>query len=279
MSRSPPSPSPRARARSALRDALVRACPAVRVDELGYVSDWRENLVPAVSLRDFEADLSQGSGDELATKFRAAHSSSALAVNAFAPFRRRLPDLAVGPHRGFTAMAFERKCPSGLGGTPPNLDLVLESPDHVLAIESKCLEYLTPKAAGFSPAYFDRIVDGRRDSACFREMVRLRDAPTTYRCLDAAQLIKHAFGLARSYPDRAVTLLYLWWEPLNPDADHAFDRHRAEVAAFADRVAGSVPAFEGMSYSELWDQWEYAGLPAALARHLSDVRARYAVTL
>ncbi len=264
---------------SALRNALVHVHSAAVVDDLGYVADWRDNLLPAVAPRDFEADLSQGSGDEHSTKFRAAHSSSALAVNAFAPFRRSLPDLAVGPHCGFTTMDFERKCPSGLRGTPPNIDLVLESPEHVLAIESKCLEYLTPQVADFSLSYFDRILDGRRDSAWFLEMVRLRDAPKAYRCLDAAQLIKHAFGLARCFPDRPVTLLYLWWEPLNADADPIFDRHRGEVAAFADRVAGSTPAFEGMSYTSLWKQWEDGLLPAGLARHVCEIRARYAVTL
>ena len=174
-------------------------------------------------------------------------------------------------------MAFERKCPSGLDGTPPNLDLVVESSRHVLAIKSKCVEYLTPKTAAFSHAYFDQITDGRRDSGWFCEMVRLRDEPRAYQFLDAAQLIKHAFGLARGFRGRPVTLLYLWWEPINADADPVFGRHRAEIAGFADRVAGSSPDFISMSYGALWREWGDAGPPDWLARHLSDLRARYAV--
>lgn len=271
--------NPRTRALRALARALENHRPSIMLDGAGYTGTGTDNLLDTVLADDFEADLRQGSGSELATKFRAAHSSSALAVNAFAPFRRFLPDLAVAARRGFTTMAFERKCPSGLDGTPPNLDLVVESSDHVLAIESKCVEYLTPKTAAFSPAYFEKITDGRRDSGWFREMVRLRSEPRAYQCLDAAQLIKHAFGLAHSFQGRPVTLLYLWWEPANADADPVFGLHRAEIAAFADRVSGSFPAFASMSYASLWKEWGDAGPPDWLARHLSDLRARYAVAV
>lgn len=78
-------------------------------------------------------------------------------------------------------------------------------------------------------------------------MLRLRDRPDKYTWLDAAQLIKHAFGLARSFPDRPVTLLYLFWKPANPTADPEFVAHRDEIEEFRARVAGSSPAFEAMS--------------------------------
>lgn len=57
------------------------------LDEKGYVSEVGQNLIEGVHLVDFEADLRQGDGNELEEKFRAAHSSSALAVNTFAPFK------------------------------------------------------------------------------------------------------------------------------------------------------------------------------------------------
>ena len=60
-------------------------------------------------------------------------------------------------------------------------------------------------------------------------MLRLRDRPDQYTWLDAAQVIKHAFGLARSFPDRPVTLLYLFWEPANPTAGPEFVAHRDEI--------------------------------------------------
>jgi hypothetical protein len=74
----------RARAIDELGMALARTRPGVTVSSAGYVRDPSENL-----LEDIEADLCQGDGNELEEKFRAAHSSSALAVNNFAPFKRR----------------------------------------------------------------------------------------------------------------------------------------------------------------------------------------------
>jgi len=40
--------------------------------------DFRDTLLPLVMTDDFEADLQAGDGNELQTKFRAAHSSSVL---------------------------------------------------------------------------------------------------------------------------------------------------------------------------------------------------------
>jgi hypothetical protein len=57
-------------------------------DRQGYV-DWPQgNLIPGVRLDQFEADLRRGDGNELRMKFCALHSSAALAVNCFAPFKR-----------------------------------------------------------------------------------------------------------------------------------------------------------------------------------------------
>lgn len=240
------------------------------------MSDFTQNLLPGVVSTDFEADLRQGSGRELEGKFRAAHSSSALAVNSFGPFRRHCTDLTLGDQDGLSIVGFERKCPVGLRrGTPPNLDLVLEGRNQIIAIESKCTEYLSSHAADFASAYSEQIVDGRRQSGWFAEMQRVSRAPTDYRWLDAAQLIKHAFGLANTYPDQPVQLLYLFWEPPNADDFPVFGQHRSEIAGFADRVAGSFPSFAVMSYPELWKGWAQVGAPDWLEHHVAQLQARY----
>ena len=59
-------------------------------------------------------------------------------------------------------------------------------------------------------------------------------------------------GLARTFSDRPVTLLYLFWEPANAEASPVFAAHRAEISEFAARMTGSSPTFEAMSYPELW---------------------------
>jgi hypothetical protein len=276
LSKSPVRP----RALSALRDAFVRQRPDIPIDAKGYATDFRDTLLSLVVPDDFEADLSAGDGNELQTKFRALHSSSGLAVNCFAPFRGRMADLTLPVHGPFEPLRFEQKCPTGLrGGRAPNLDVLLTGPDGVAGIESKLTEYLTPHRAAFSPAYGEQIRDGRREQGYFREMLRLIQEPDHYVWLDAAQLIKHAFGLARTFGGRPVTLLYLYWEPANPSADRVFADHRREIADFAARVAGSTPAFRAMTYPDLWSSWLDAGPTGWLARHIAELRARYEVTL
>ncbi len=105
--------------------------------EGGYVQDPRQNLVPGNRLEDFEADLSAGAGQELLGKFLAIHSSSALAVNTFGPFKRtpdrlRFPGLA-----NASSIQFEVALPTGLRGTAPHLEVVIRSEREFIAIESK----------------------------------------------------------------------------------------------------------------------------------------------
>ena len=73
------------------------------------------------------------------------------------------------------------------------------------------------------------IRDERRSGPWFEEMVRLTSDPTSYVWLDAAQLVKHAFGLARTFHGRRTTLLYLFWEPTNASNFSVFDQHKREV--------------------------------------------------
>ena len=270
----------RHRALAALRDAFARQRPDVALDEKGYAADFRDTLLPLVSPEDFEADLSAGDGNEMQTKFRAVHSSSALGVNCFAPFRPRIADLALPGAGAIDALAFEQKCPTGLrGGRAPNLDVLLTGPGGVVGIESKLTEYLTPHRAVFSPAYGEQIRDGRREQGYYREMLRLMDAPDAYVWLDAAQLIKHAFGLARTHGDRPVTLLYLFWEPANPEASSEFAAHRSEIAEFAERVSGATPVFKALSYPELWRAWRETGQAEWLDGHLVAMKDRYEVRI
>jgi hypothetical protein len=270
----------RSRALVGLRAALARQRPDILIDDKGYAPDFRDTLLPLVATDDFEADLQAGDGNELQSKFRAAHSSSGLAVNCFAPFRNRTADLTLPGQGPFDALQFEQKCPTGLrGGRAPNLDVLLTGPTRVVGIESKLTEFLARHRAAFSPAYADQIRDDRREQGYFREMLRLVDTPDSYVWLDAAQLIKHAFGLARCFRDRHVTLLYLYWEPANPNTSPEFSAHRQDIASFAERVAGSTPEFRAMSYPELWRTWDAVGPPDWLAQHLEALRDRYEVTL
>jgi len=263
-------------ARSALRRGLVQSAPHTHIDEKGYVAHVSENLIEGIELSDIEADFRQGDGGELEGKFRAAHSSSALAANTFGPFKRRIEDLVIFQNTGFRTLQFERKCPHGLAGRrPPNLDLVLESGTGVIGVESKCLEYFSSKEADFADAYEAEIKDERRDGPWFAHMQALRSAPNLYRSLDAAQLIKHAFGLAHTFAGQNVHLLYLFWEPRNADDFGHFRAHRVEAEQFAAAVSGGTPTFSFATYDELWRQWERPAPPPWLRTHVARLRTRY----
>lgn len=258
-----------------LAEACLEVSPSVRLDSLGYLSDYQEALIEGVHPDAFVADLMAGAGNELEGKFRAPHSSSALAVNAFGWFAGKPGLASLAGHEGLELVGFEQKFPTGLArAQPPNLDVVLHGARGLVGVESKCLEYLSPKEIKFSPRYRDEIVDERRDGPWFAEMIRLiKEERSSYRHLDVAQLIKHALGLSYRQ-ERDVTLVYVWWEPANADEIPVFAAHREEVMRFAETIGGGALAFAAISYSELWAEW--ASSPdETMRRHSANLQRRY----
>ena len=250
-----------------LLDGARLVAPDVSFDNRGYVAHWEQNLVPGAPLAEIERDLRAGAGQELTSKFLAAHSSSALAVNTFAPWRSQVLPLLGQNVGSFGSVHFEGPCPTGLQGTPPHLD-VLAVGESVLAIESKCTEWMRPQKAEFSDSYLS--LRELHQSPWFKHMLELRDAPRRYKHLGAAQLIKHAFGLLTQYPNEEVKLVYLFWEPTNAKQWQECECHRAEVEDFSRIVNGHALRFESLSYPELWEQWQ-SDSPS----HLSYLQARY----
>ncbi|MGI4978064.1 MAG: hypothetical protein ACRYG6_14085 [Janthinobacterium lividum] len=102
-----------------------------------------------------------------------------------------------------------------------------------------------------SPAY-DRPVWGPRMERLGLVRDALRSGTLRPRHLDAAQLVKHAFGLVTEARRFARTRVLaepaaLRGQPI-PPADHA--RHRVEIADFAARVAGDEVLFTAASCRE-----------------------------
>jgi hypothetical protein len=96
-----------------------------------------------------------------------------------------------------------------------------------------------------------------------------------YRHLDAAQLVKHYLGLKTQYPDRAVTLAYLYWLPTNARELAPCAIHTAELEEFEAQVADPMLTFVAMSYSDLWDAWSSSRQPRWLRQHAGTLRRRY----
>ena len=248
------------------------SCP---VSKDGYVCCPEDNLISSVHMADFKDDMDSGSGNELKGKFRALHSSSALAVNAFAKWKSNTTDLFLCGKNGFKSLTFEKKCPTGLGGTPPNLDVFLDNDHSLIGVESKFLEYLTPKKGFFSASY-TRANLPQSEEACWYLIDRIKEQPKQH--LDAAQLIKHYIGL-RNLPlarDKEIVLLYLFWEPENWKDFEVFHRHRGEISDFASYFDELSVKFICQSYPELWDEWEQHYKNTS---HVSELRERYYLTI
>lgn len=255
---------------AALLDGAQRVSPSVRYDRKGYAPQRKDNLMSGLPLLpEIEHELKQGAGRELEEKLCAAHSSAALVVNTFGPWRTAPASLAFGGMTGFRSMQFEAICPTGLGGTPPHLDLLAEA-DLLVAVESKCTEWMKPTLAMFSPSY-GNLRPSHGGSPWFEQMRQLRETPKRYQFLDAAQIIKHAFGLLRRYETREVRLVYLYWEPRNANTWPECRVHRAEADELAAKVQQSPVRLIPMSYRELWAEWERQGS----SNHLRYLRTRY----
>jgi hypothetical protein len=262
---------------AAAKRALKQRFPGPTPNSQGYVRWPDENLVRGVKLDQFEADLRGGAGDELRIKFCAVHSSAALAVNSFARFKADASTLHILGRSGFSAPTFERQCPTELRrGTPPNLDVWLEAKGDVVAIESKLLEYLTPKKAKYSKAYQRKSFQHAED--CWWDV--LENSKTAgKRNLDVAQLVKHYLGLIRHFEESeatSVTLLYLYWEPTNAGDLDVCRQHRRELAELAIQVESSNVGFKSMNYSQLWDEWDQI---TELREHVANLRERYEVDI
>jgi hypothetical protein len=245
------------------------------IDSKGYLKDLTHNLLPNVRLEQFEHDLIQGSGDELGWKFRAVHSSSALVVNTFAPLKETPSELNLIDINGFESIRLEKKLPTGLSGTPPNVDLIAENDTDVVAVESKFLEYFVLKKPIFKKTYAKENLPKAEDK--WLDLInRFRDSSPRY--LDVAQLIKHYLGLrnATEYVNHNITLLYLFWEPKNTEQFDLFKKHRDELKEFSEDIAGTSIRFVYRSYPELWSEWEGQGV---MGEHLDNLRKRYAVKI
>lgn len=106
-------------------------------------------------------------------------------------------------------------------------------------------------------------------------MRELRAIPDRYLSLDAAQLVKHAFGLLKRFGSKDIRLVYLYWEPANGGDWTECLRHREEALELAGIVADSSVRLIPMRYQELWEEWELAGPPA----HLPFLKTRYSRTV
>lgn len=211
--------------------------------------------------------LEAAGGNEVASgKLAHPESSAALAVNTFGWFVERpslFPPLP-GCEQAGTAESVEVEYCARFpwsGGRHPWLDAAVFTNTHLIGVESKRYEpFRDTKSVSLSPSY-DRPVWGEKMGRYSAVRDALRSGELKFEHLDAAQLVKHAYGLVTEgrRHGKLPVLFYLFAEPTEragktiPTGDLA--RHRAEIAAFTDAVAGDEVTVLSASYLEWLGTW------------------------
>jgi hypothetical protein len=213
------------------------------------------------------------------TRLRAPHSAAALTINNFLPWQRAPDQLPLAGWTGFDAVQFEVRCPTGLRGTPPHLDLLALRAEIAVAVIVRCIEYLSRRKTAVAPSY-DQLLAATPGLEPWRHQLdQLRSEPQHYRHVDPGALIKFALALGRTFPDRPTVLLYLYWEPVNAERFEEFCRHRQETAELADAVRDARVSFDPQSFAATWREWAARGAPSWLPDHVERLRARYCVSI
>ena len=237
----------------------------------GYVRELEDNLWKPLSVR-ARSGFERGAGSELDGHIKALHSSSALAANFFDYWtdRDKTPLMAaLGlASDGEPFLDFEARFPTGLGSTPPHLDVAFTlDTDFVIGIEAKFTEHLKRSTRGkstFTEAYFPQ--SGKRWAgkglpACqaLAEELRaeeLRGGRQRFEYLDPRQLLKHVLGLA-TWRCNGFSLCYLYydWPGDRPEG------HRRETALF-DELVGDEIGFKAFAYQDVrTSRFRIPGLP------------------
>ncbi len=247
-----------------------------------YTKLPEQNLIPGVEKNDFWTDLGAGAGNELVdgsrdpAKFCAAFSSSALAVNAFGPFRHQPQNLELVGYQGFSSAQFEKPLPTGLKGTDPHLDFYAAGLVQIVCVESKFLEPLWPKVARFTNSY-EGAIESLAEPMWTNVYQELKGDPSLFKFLDAAQLVKHYLGMRNTLGKVTAeqALFYIYWEPTNSGDIEEYRSHRKELEHFTEAVRNSQIKFAARSYRQLWAEWRNMSNWSGMEAHLSNLEQRY----
>lgn len=245
----------------------------------GYVLKNEHNLIDGVNLELFHKDLMQGSGNELIKKFNALYSSSALAVNNFAIVKKHLEYFSYQGYSRFVKSTFERQFKTGLKGTPPNIDFVIENQEVIIAFESKYLELLDAKEVKFKESY-DKNNLKYLDNYWFK-LIEEYIGKTLY--LDVAQLIKHSIGLINykknytSITPKKVILIYIYWTPQNMEKFEVYKEHIVELDHLKELYKNQNDIdFNYLSYHQFWNLFNEVPI---YNEHFKKIKTRYHIDI
>ena len=252
-------------------------------------------FLPGLPVPRILESLNAAAGNEIGSgKLFSPESSAMLAANVFGFFMEEAAEMPELPSRlgplGWppTSVRIEASLRfPWTGGTHPCLDVLIETGTTLLGIESKRYEpYRDKSDAGFSKAY-GRTVWGDAMGRWSAMRESLASGEIAFRHLNAAQLVKHAYGLRTevhregSSRGKNPVLLYLYAEPDAWPGGRAIPveariHHRAEITMFATAVAGDEVRFSASTYRELLGAWLASG-SASVARHIGRILSAFNV--
>ena len=176
-------------------------------------------------------------------------------------------------------LAFEAQFPTGLGRTPPRLDLAItDSTGFVVGIENKFTEHLkrsTKPKSNFRASYFPESggLWARQGLPACQELAEelwgreLSGGRERLEYLVPRQLLKHALGLAKQRGSR-FSLYYLYYDWSGSKAE----RHRTEVGLFTDRVGPEI-RFKALTCQEVNGRLRNSG--QIVQKYLDYLATRY----
>jgi hypothetical protein len=250
----------------------------VQYDASGCVRDLADNLrVPltTAALEEFRRGSELTPGTARPARLYSLGSSAALVVNVFDYWRDRDVALLLGAlgvaGAGAAKLTFEEPLSTGLAGDAPTADVALHGSAGIrVAIESKYGEWLVPRPRSqrvFKDKYFpggDGVWAAAGLPRCQALAEDVQSGRERLKFLHAAQLLKHALGLAKS-GQRTAALVYLYYDwPVREAAAHRDELDRV--------IARLVPEIDlrALTYQALFRALRVVpGLDAAYVDYLS----------
>lgn len=240
----------------------------------GRLKDWRHCMIDAYA----SDKIAKVDSILDVNRLRQPESGVALAMNSFLQWRERPHQLPIAGETGFTDLRFDARCPTGVRGTPPHLDLIAARGSRLVAVTSRGCDYLARRQTRLANAYDTVNLPGRL-KPWGHLLDSVREDRGRFMHADPASLMKFALGLGRTFAGYVLKLVYLYAEPTDARDFLAFARHRQELETIRQTVADSSVTFHPMSASEMWGDWHKAFGDPQLRGFVAQLRGRYDVAI
>ncbi|MDT4763095.1 PGN_0703 family putative restriction endonuclease, partial [Sphaerochaeta sp. PS] len=204
-------------------------------------------------------------------------SSAALCINSFAPMKEKMREARFLNETHFSQARFEYKLPTGLGGTPPNLDFYLENSSHIIGVESKFLEILDSKRQKLDAYVREdnaKILQFYLPDGFMENVIQFYQRKQDLYHFDFSQMIKHTIGLLKraQFEKKVPILLYIYWTPEDDQVTpQVYSQHLLELREFQSIIKPYMD-FRVMKYEELWSDCHVA---KTYARTLPKITDKY----